>query len=210
MAEGKRNGTRKVSMKERGGWGVIVKVKPTKGEAGGKAKCMCMCVRWAAAGILAALLCVAQWVVILLASLCDSFWPRRASCDESAKFPGSAQGQQINHRKSNAIWHTTSPTDFNEHTHTHILSLIQSICHPCVWLDEHIKDWNEEIKSRGGMRKLLDNPVILFQWFGLQQVMHNCCSYNIKKIIHFREAFVQTRKRRKEKETCRPVVPITS
>lgn len=165
-----------------------------------------MCVCCAAAGILAALLCVAQWVVILLASLCDSFWPCRASCDESAKFPGSAQGQQINHRKSNAIWHTPSTTDFNEHTRTHTYSLSQSICHPCVWLDEHIKDWNEEIKSNGAMRKLLDNPVILFQWFGVQQVVHNCCSYNIKD-HSFQGGFCPNKEKEEEKQTWRPVVP---
>lgn len=51
------------------------------------------------------------------------------------------------------------------HTHTHslTLSLIQLVCQSYTRLDEHIKVWNEEIKSRAGMRKLLDNPVILSQ-----------------------------------------------
>lgn len=40
-----------------------------------------------AAGVLAALLRVAPWLVILLASLCEPFLPRLASCDESAEFP---------------------------------------------------------------------------------------------------------------------------
>lgn len=75
----------------------------------------CMCV---AAGILAAFLRVAQWVVILLASLCDSSWACRASCDELAEFPCSLQGQRINHRRPNTVWHTHMPVHAYAHTHT--------------------------------------------------------------------------------------------
>lgn len=163
-------GKRMVECMNEGRWGIIRKLKATKGEASGKGlfKCICMLTGRRNLGC---------------PPVCCSFSTRpcaiRSGLTMSAVMnrqnsPCSAQGQRINHGKPNAIWHSRS--------------LFQSMCHPWAWLNEYITVWNEEIKGRTGWHEKVTRqschsfPVIrpCSRWcIALWKL--DCCSYIIYK-----------------------------
>lgn len=94
---------------------------------------------------------------VLLSEWSFSSRPRVIRSGPAGPAVMNRQNSPAQHKGSGLIIGSLMPSD----THTHTSTLIQSTCHPCTWLDERIKVWNEEIKRRVGLRVLLDSPVIL-------------------------------------------------
>lgn len=155
-------------MKE-GRWGVVRKLKATKGEASGKGLFMSVCMLTGRRNLGCPPVCCS----FSTRPCAIRSGPAMSAVMNRQNSPCSAQGQRINHGQPNVIWHSGT--------------LFQSICHPWAWLNEYITVWNEEIKGRQGWHEKVTRQSCHFPviwpcsrwWLALWKL--DCCSYIIYK-----------------------------